>query len=94
MTNPTALHQRAPEIEGIFGVVAVRPIGSRPQFGMSMLERGGKRLSMRRWATAFHVCRWSSRNLNGPGGDVPVILYDAARGENPIVICGQGCGAA
>ena len=28
-------------------------------------------------------------HLNGPGGDVPVILYDVKRGK-PEIICGQG----
>ena len=32
-------------------------------------------------------------HLNGPGGDVPVILYDVKRGK-PEVICGQGSAPA
>ena len=32
-------------------------------------------------------------HLNGPGGDVPVIMYDVRRGK-PEVICGQGAAPA
>src|SRR5262249_27479979 len=39
-------------------------------------------------ATAFTL-QVVEPHLNGPGGDVPVIVYDVKRGK-PEVICGQG----
>ena len=75
-----------PEIEGIFGVVASTH-WIATAVGMSMLERGGNAFDAA-VATAFTL-QVVEPHLNGPGGDVPVILYDA-RAEKPIVICGQG----
>ena len=54
---------------------------------MSMLELGGNAFDAA-VATAFTL-QVVEPHLNGPGGDVPVILYDARAGR-PIVICGQG----
>ena len=55
--------------------------------GMGILERGGNAFDAG-CATAFTL-QVVEPHLNGPGGDVPVILYDVRRGE-PEVICGQG----
>jgi gamma-glutamyltranspeptidase/glutathione hydrolase len=85
MTNPTPFTTR-PEIEGIFGVVACTH-WIATAVGMSMLERGGNAFDAA-VATAFTL-QVVEPHLNGPGGDVPVILYDA-RAARPIVICGQG----
>src|SRR4030088_2975655 len=87
MTNPTPFTTR-PEIDGIFGVVATTH-WIATAIGMSMLERGGNAFDAA-VATAFtlHVVE---PHLNGPGGDVPVILYDARKGKGKVeVICGQG----
>jgi len=52
-----------------------------------MLEKGGNAFDAA-VATAFTL-QVVEPHLNGPGGDVPVIVYDTRRG-NPEVICGQG----
>ncbi len=54
---------------------------------MSILEKGGNAFDAA-VATAFTL-QVVEPHLNGPGGDVPVILYDAKQGK-PQVICGQG----
>ena len=43
---------------------------------------------MRRWRTAFTL-QVVEPHLNGPGGDVPVILHDVKRARTDV-ICGQG----
>jgi gamma-glutamyltranspeptidase / glutathione hydrolase len=79
-----------PEIEGTFGVVAATHwIGTA--VGMSMLEKGGNAFDAA-VATAFTL-QVVEPHLNGPGGDVPVILYDVKRGH-PEVLCGQGTAPA
>src|SRR5262249_43973787 len=57
--------------------------------GMSMLERGGNAFDAA-VATAFTL-QVVEPHLNGPGGDVPVIVHDARKGKSNVeVICGQG----
>jgi len=83
--NPNPFTTR-PEIEGTFGVVAsTHWIGTA--VGMGTLERGGNAFDAA-VATAFTL-QVVEPHLNGPGGDVPVIVYDVKRGK-PEVICGQG----
>src|ERR1700675_4952969 len=84
MTTPAPFTTR-PEIEGIFGVVASTH-WIATAIGMSMLERGGNAFD----AAVATACTLQvvEPHLNGPGGDVPVILYDA-RAARPIVICAQ-----
>ncbi|HZP77079.1 MAG TPA: gamma-glutamyltransferase family protein [Pseudolabrys sp.] len=83
--NPNPFTTR-PEIEGTFGVVAATHwIGTA--VGMGTLERGGNAFDAA-VATAF-VLQVLEPHLNGPGGDVPVLVYDVKRGK-PEVICGQG----
>ena len=83
--NPNSFTTR-PEIEGTFGVVAsTHWIGTA--VGMATLEKGGNAFDAA-VATAFTL-QVVEPHLNGPGGDVPVILYDVRRGR-PEVICGQG----
>ena len=75
-----------PEIDGTFGVVAsTHWIASA--VGMGILERGGNAFDAG-VATAFTL-QVVEPHLNGPGGDVPLILYDVRRGQ-PEVVCGQG----
>jgi len=75
-----------PEIDGTFGVVtSTHWIATA--VGMGILERGGNAFDAA-CATAFTL-QVVEPHLNGPGGDVPVILYDVRRGK-PEVICGQG----
>ena len=83
--NPNPFTTR-PEIEGTFGVVASTH-WIATAVGMRTLERGGNAFDAG-VATAFTL-QVVEPHLNGPGGDVPVILYDVRRGK-PEIICGQG----
>ncbi len=83
--NPNPFTTR-PEIEGTFGVVASTH-WIATAVGMGTLERGGNAFDAA-VATAFTL-QVVEPHLNGPGGDVPVILYDV-RKSKPEVICGQG----
>ena len=75
-----------PEIRGTFGVVAsTHYLASMA--GWAMLEKGGN---------AFDAAVATGLALqvvhpyqNGPGGDLPIVFYDAKAGK-PQVICGQG----
>lgn len=83
--NPNPFTTR-PEIEGTFGVVtSTHWIATA--VGMATLEKGGNAFDAA-VATAFAL-QVVEPHLNGPGGDVPVIVYDVNRGA-PEVICGQG----
>jgi gamma-glutamyltranspeptidase/glutathione hydrolase len=83
--NPNPFTTR-PEIEGTFGVVASTH-WIATGVGMATLEKGGNAFDAA-VATAFTL-QVVEPHLNGPGGDVPVIVYDVKRGK-PEVICGQG----
>ena len=83
--NPDPFTTR-PEIEGTFGVVtSTHWIATA--VGMSILEKGGNAFDAG-VATAFTL-QVVEPHLNGPGGEVPVIGYDAGRGE-AFVLDGQG----
>ena len=83
--NPNPFTTR-PEIEGTFGVVATTHwIASA--VGMGILEKGGNAFDAA-CATAFTL-QVIEPHLNGPGGDVPVILYDVKRGK-PKSFAGRG----
>ncbi len=75
-----------PEIAGTFGVVAsTHWLAS--QVGMAVLERGGNAFDAAAAAGfALQVCE---PHLNGPGGDMPLILHSARTGTQHVV-CGQG----
>jgi gamma-glutamyltranspeptidase/glutathione hydrolase len=83
--NPNPFTTR-PEIDGTFGVVASTH-WIATAVGMGTLERGGNAFDAA-VATAFTL-QVVEPHLNGPGGDVPVILYDVNKGK-PEIICGQG----
>ena len=83
--NPSSFTTR-PEIEGTFGVVASTH-WIATAVGTAMLEKGGNAFDAA-VATAFTL-QIVEPHLNGPGGDVPVILYDVRHGK-PEVVCGQG----
>src|ERR1700681_4966965 len=87
--NPNPFTTR-PEIEGTFGVVTSTH-WLATAVGMATLEKGGNAFDAA-IATAFTL-QVVEPHLNGPGGDVPVILYDVKRGH-PEVICGQGTAPA
>jgi gamma-glutamyltranspeptidase/glutathione hydrolase len=83
--NPNPFTTR-PEIEGTFGVVASTH-WIATAVGMATLEKGGNAFDAA-VATAFTL-QVVEPHLNGPGGEVPVILHDVRHGK-PQVICGQG----
>src|ERR1700736_5028157 len=87
--NPDPFTTR-PEIEGTFGVVtSTHWIATA--VGMGILERGGNAFDAG-VATAFTL-QVVEPHLNGPGGDVPVIVHDVKRGKTEV-ICGQGVAPA
>src|SRR5436305_6422332 len=59
--------------------------------GMAVLERGGNAFDAA-VATGFAL-QVVEPHLNGPGGDLPAIVYDATHGEVQVV-CGQGTAPA
>jgi gamma-glutamyltranspeptidase/glutathione hydrolase len=72
-----------PELVGDFGMVAsTHWLASGT--GMSVLERGGNAADAA--AAAAFVLQVVEPHLNGPGGEVPILLWD----EDVRVICGQG----
>ncbi len=83
--NPNPFTTR-PEIDGTFGVVASTH-WIATAVGMGILERGGNAFDAA-VATAFAL-QVVEPHLNGPGGDVPIILFDVKKGK-PEIICGQG----
>jgi gamma-glutamyltranspeptidase/glutathione hydrolase len=79
-----------PEIAGTFGVVAsTHWLAS--QCGMAVLERGGNAFDAA--VAAGFVLHVAEPHLNGPGGDVPIILHSAVDGRQHV-ICGQGVSPA
>ena len=87
--NPSAFTTR-PELEGTFGVVtSTHWIATA--VGMGVLEKGGNAFDAA-VATAFTL-QVIEPHLNGPGGDVPVIVHDVRRGKTEV-ICGQGVAPA
>jgi gamma-glutamyltranspeptidase/glutathione hydrolase len=83
--NPNPFTTR-PEIEGTFGAVASTH-WIATAVGMATLEKGGNAFDAA-CATAFTL-QVVEPHLNGPGGDVPVLIYDV-RKRRPELICGQG----
>ena len=75
-----------PDIQGVFGVVASTH-WIATAVGMGVLERGGNAFDAA-VATAFTL-QVVEPHLNGPGGDVPLIVHDAGRSRTEV-ICGQG----
>jgi gamma-glutamyltranspeptidase/glutathione hydrolase len=75
-----------PELRGTFGVVAsTHWLASA--VGMSILERGGNAFDAA-VATAFTL-QIVEPHLNGPGGEVPMLLWSRKKGRVEA-ICGQG----
>jgi gamma-glutamyltranspeptidase / glutathione hydrolase len=83
--NPDPFTTR-PEIDGTFGVVtSTHWIATA--VGMATLEKGGNAFDAA-VATAFTL-QVVEPHLNGPAGEVPIILNDVRRGRTEV-ICGQG----
>ncbi|HEV3396757.1 MAG TPA: gamma-glutamyltransferase family protein [Xanthobacteraceae bacterium] len=75
-----------PELRGTFGAIAsTHWLASA--VGMAVLERGGNAFDAA--VAAGFVLQIVEPHLNGPGGEVPIILT-RADANAPIVICGQG----
>jgi gamma-glutamyltranspeptidase/glutathione hydrolase len=75
-----------PQLAGTFGMVAsTHWLASAA--GMAVLEKGGNAFDAA--VAAGLVLQVVEPHLNGPGGEVPVIGYDAAR-EETFVLDGQG----
>jgi gamma-glutamyltranspeptidase/glutathione hydrolase len=72
-----------PDLVGDFGMVAsTHWLASGT--GMSVLERGGNAADAA--AAAGFVLQVVEPHLNGPGGEVPILLWD----DGVSVVCGQG----
>jgi gamma-glutamyltranspeptidase / glutathione hydrolase len=79
-----------PELRGTFGMVSsTHWLASSA--GMAVLERGGNAFDAA-CATGF-VLQVVEPHLNGPGGELPALVWATNRGE-PLAICGQGVAPA
>jgi gamma-glutamyltranspeptidase/glutathione hydrolase len=75
-----------PELRGTVGMVAsTHWLASAT--GMAILERGGNAFDAA--AAAGFVLQVVEPHLNGPGGEVPILLYSSTRDE-VLVVNGQG----
>jgi len=79
-----------PEIQGTFGVIASTHWLASAS-GMAVMERGGNAFDAA--VAAGFVLQVVEPHLNGPGGEVPIILHHAASGRREV-ICGQGVAPA
>ncbi|MEU6095021.1 gamma-glutamyltransferase [Streptomyces sp. NPDC047079] len=75
-----------PELRGTFGAVSTTHWLASAA-GMATLEAGGNAFDAA--AAAGFVLQVVEPHLNGPGGDVPILVFDATHGR-ARVICGQG----
>ena len=74
-----------PELRGTFGMVAsTHWLASAA--GMAVLEQGGNAFDAA--VAAGFTLQVVEPHLNGPGGDLPAILWPA--GAEPVVLCAQG----
>jgi len=79
-----------PELTGDFGMVAsTHWLASAA--GMSVLERGGNAFDAA--VTAGFVLQVVEPHLNGPGGEVPILLWSEAD-DRATAVCGQGTAPA
>src|SRR6476661_3915418 len=74
-----------PELRGTFGMVAsTHWLASAA--GMAVLEQGGNAFDAA--VAAGFTLQVVEPHLNGPGGDLPALLWPA--GGEPVVLCAQG----
>ncbi len=74
-----------PELRGTFGMVAsTHWLASAA--GMAILEQGGNAFDAA--VAAGFTLQVVEPHLNGPGGDLPALLWPA--GDKPVVLCAQG----
>ena len=86
MGSTAAPFTTRPELHGTFGMVAsTHWLASAA--GMRLLEAGGNAFDAA--AAAGFVLQVVEPHLNGPGGDLPIVLYSAER-DDVLVVCGQG----
>ena len=79
-----------PELVGTFGMVSsTHWLASAA--GMAMLERGGNAFDAA--VAAGMVLQVAEPHLNGPGGDLPLLLYPNTE-QRVRVLCGQGTAPA
>src|SRR5947208_13138900 len=79
-----------PELRGTFGMVSsTHWLASAA--GMAVLERGGNAFDAA--AAAGFTLQVVEPHDNGPGGEMPAVLYAVERGE-ALVLCGQGVAPA
>ena len=83
--NPNPFTTR-PEIEGTFGVVASTH-WIATAVGMAALEKGGNAFDAA--VAAAFTLQVVEPHLNGPGGEVPIIVNDVRKLKTEV-ICGQG----
>src|SRR6516165_3639607 len=78
-----------PELRGTFGMVAsTHWLASAA--GMAVLEQGGNAFDAA--VAAGFTLQVVEPHLNGPGGDLPVLVWPA--GTGPRVLCAQGVAPA
>jgi len=78
-----------PVLQGTFGMVAsTHYLGTA--VGMAVLEAGGNAVDAA--VAAGFTLQVAEPHLNGPGGDLPLIMVRP--GEDPVVLCGQGSAPA
>jgi gamma-glutamyltranspeptidase / glutathione hydrolase len=75
-----------PEIRGVHGAVSATH-WLATQSAMTVLDRGGNAFDAA--VAAGFVLQVVEPHLNGLGGEVPIVLWDARRGKVEV-ICGQG----
>jgi gamma-glutamyltranspeptidase / glutathione hydrolase len=75
-----------PELRGTFGMVASTHWLATAA-GMAVLEQGGNAFDAA-VATGFTL-QVVEPHLNGPGGDLPALVWPAGR-DRPLVLCAQG----
>src|SRR3954468_12812023 len=74
-----------PELRGTFGMVtSTHWLASAA--GMAVLEQGGNAFDAS--VAAGFTLQVVEPHLNGPGGDLPALLWPA--GADPVVLCAQG----
>src|SRR5260370_19309360 len=86
MAAPEASFTTRPELKGTFGMVRSAH-WLATECGMATLETGGNAFDAA--VAAGFVLQVVEPHLNGLGGEVPIILWDASR-NRVEVICGQG----
>ncbi len=79
-----------PEISGTFGVVSTTH-WLATAVGMAILERGGNAFDAA--VAAGLTLQVAEPHLNGPGGDLPALLYRADSGDAKV-LCAQGTAPA